>query len=159
MTFGEYVEEDMTGQTVTYSIDVRGAGITSLKGAPDYAEQAFICGKNKLKNLVGAPSYVVANANFSFNQLTSLEGCPKHVGSTLNLEGNTKLKSLKGMNVEFIQTLDLTNTGFKSDEEIVKEIIKYKININRVETDNGEFMVKDAIKKYKIGSFRNFLDI
>jgi hypothetical protein len=77
-----------------HTFDCSDNKLTSLKGAPRYAEK-FYCQKNKLTSLEGGPEEVEIVFGCSNNQLTSLEGAPVKVGGSFYCDSN-KLESLKG---------------------------------------------------------------
>ena len=99
-----------------HTFDCSDNKLTSLKGAPRYAEKfycqsnqltsleggpvevkvVFACSLNKLTSLEGAPVKVGGSFYCDYNKLTSLEGAPENIGGDFNCQNNKNLTSLKG---------------------------------------------------------------
>lgn len=74
----------------------QGNKLTSLKGGPEEVEIVFACSRNKLTSLEGAPVKVGGSFYCDFNELTSLEGAPESIGGDFYCQNNKNLTSLKG---------------------------------------------------------------
>ena len=82
--------------------------LTSLEGGPVEVEIVFGCSNNKLTSLEGGPAKVGGSFYCDFNKLTSLEGAPESIGGDFYCQNNKSITSLKGAPLH-------TRFGFFSD--------------------------------------------
>lgn len=152
---------DWTDWTASENIDVRNKGLTSLEGAPKEIKGHFMLSNNKLTSLEGGPIIVsgdyLANA---MKTLVSLKGAPE-VCKNFSVVDDSNLKSLEHCPKLIHERLNLQYTGFKSKEDIIAQLLKYKIIVKKlVLTDWGHFgFDENTAKNYKIGKFKDFLDL
>jgi hypothetical protein len=77
-------------------IDLRGMGVTTLKGAPEVVNGSFNCGICHLTSLEYGPKIVKGNYDCTGNAgLTSLIGAPTEVGGSFRCE-NIQITSAEG---------------------------------------------------------------
>lgn len=159
ITFMDLYGKDMRGTSFGGSIDIKKVKLESLLGCPEEMSGTLDISKTKIKSLVGAPKKV-RHLQCDGNAIVDLEGCPE-ISGWGHFVGCKKLVSLKGATV-IGEAIDLSKTGFKSKEDIIKEIVKYKLSPNMIHTDFG--MISDAEideirQKQKLGKFKDFLDL
>lgn len=123
-------------------LSLRGGDLTSLKGAPQIVTKTFFMQRmRRLTTLEGGPIRVGGDYTARQCSLTTLKGCAQHIGGDLWIEDNK----------------------FKSREQIIDEMIKYEIYVEGEISDGfGEdfkFDITDAVKRKRIGKFKDFLDL
>lgn len=82
---------DISIRNIFGGLRISGAGLTTLKGCPEFISTDFWIRSNKISSLTGGPKYVGNDYNATNCYLTDTEGFPKEVGEKFEISLSSTL--------------------------------------------------------------------